>query len=251
MGAFRQVFDSMLSAKTAPSRRASTASTAPVSPVAPTSAFPSIDQAHIGYKLLLFCKYLADQKLFPRGDFFPSSIVQVSSLLELLLTRSYQPACSVSEAAVKCVASEFPVSMSLAKVDSSGIVYCICVLLKLLIELQKDSPAQTNKSSIGELFSSLFQFTALADQTLNSADHLRRFMFSNALDPILNAHSALSVELLNATIGHCAADIKSRRDSEEMVYGLVSRQSKFPAVQNDLRAILVRCDNDNIILFLP
>ena len=250
VGAFKHTFDNMISAKATPSRRASTTTTAPATtPATSTHAtvFPSIDQAHIGYKLLLFCKYLADQKLFPRGDFFPSSISQVTSLLNLLLIRSYQPSCTVSESAIKCLASEFPVSMSLAKVDSSGTVYCICMLLKLLVELQKDEShgqLQTMNGRVsidmGELYSSLYHFTSIADQVLNTADHLRRMMFSHALTQIIHVQFELTGELLSAVVAHCGVEIKSRKESEELIYGLVTRQSKFTNVQVELREILIR-----------
>jgi hypothetical protein len=217
--AFMVVFEMLKSTKT-------------VAPSAPGNrssgiegTYPSLDQSHIGYKLLLFCKYVAENKIFPRGDILLSSPSQIGALISGILMR---------QAGATTADTEFPVLMPLAKIDSSGSVYCSSLLISRL------ASSKEQVAAVGELYSDLYAFVCTADRLFSRGVHLQKLFFSFALDHLTSIPHQLSPLLLNGVVAHCSAEFTSRKEAEEMMFGLAARQSKYSDTAGTLRDILVR-----------
>jgi hypothetical protein len=217
--AFKSVFECMMNPKLAGSgsSRKKTSNSG-------TDGFPSLDQAHVGYKLLLFCKYVSENKIFPRGDVQTSPVQQLAGLSAHLLS---QPGVN-----------QFPILMPLARVDSSGLVYVLTLLLGRLATAP--TVMLVNPVAVGDLYSAFYAFVCSADATLNSADQLQRLFFNYALERLVSLSYQLSSSLLQGIVAYCSSQLKSRKEAEEMMFSLAAKQSKFPEVCRYLREVLVR-----------
>jgi len=152
--AFKLLFAKMTSIsrerqlEVSPGRRASASIQIPL---------PTPEEAEIGYKMLLYLKFLANGKIFPRGERTVVSSESVSGLLALILSEGFQYGVSKQELTGEWQKCRFPYLSYLVLIDAGATMFCISKALHFLEE--QNAEVQL----LLAMYKQLFEFTLMVD----------------------------------------------------------------------------------------
>lgn len=216
-----------------PGRRASSSIQIPL---------PSPEEAEIGYKMLLFIKYLANGKIFPRGESTTVASESVSSLMTMLLSESFQSGAGKSELSSEWQNHRFPYLSYLVLIDPGATLFCISKGIHLLEEKNVEA-----RVLVG-MYKQLFDFCQMVDAENRK---IQNFLLECTAVQLCHGFLPLPPNIISVLIRH-ASDIVPRTAAEDLMMKLARGQSQVqPSVLQGLRDVFEDCNFWRAALLLP
>lgn len=204
-----------------------------------------LDNADVGYKLLLFVCYLFEEKLFPRGlpKFYDVGII--SGVLDYMLSEKIQPVSPLSGQSPQPLKTQrFPYLSYFAKLDALALFHVLAKGFEKqynLLHVKKASNVSEEYGKMSTNISQLLQFAVYLDKQPQSTVRYENIMFDKMSSLLVSMHNvSYSPQVLHALVRYFAGKPLSLRSmQEQQLTSLAENQSKNKESLVELFNVLV------------